>query len=187
MTWPGFEPRPLDPESSALTITPSCLPHRSKITWFCLSSCALTKSREKALTAQEISAFFRLAWDGREIRNPTWKSRKPFNVDVNCHTIKEKQEKLFWATFSKTVNMTNKQSPEEISTLDSSKHGDSPNSLGKPDSIIEGISLMTKQLVSSITTLNYSMGHCQWRRLGKLRHGERDRQGANQDSASTKD
>lgn len=36
MTWPGFEPRPLDPESSALTITPSRLPHRGKITWFCL-------------------------------------------------------------------------------------------------------------------------------------------------------
>lgn len=55
--------------------------------------------------------------------------------------------------------MTNKQNPEEISALDSSKHGDSPNSLGKPDSIIEAISLMTKQLVSSITTLNYSMDH----------------------------
>ena len=150
MTWPGFEPRPLDPESSALTITPSCLPHRGKITWFCL-------------------VIMRT------------------DVDVNCHTIKEKQERLFSATFPKTVNMTNKQSPEEISALDSSKHGDSPNSLGKPDSIIEGISLMTKQLASSITTLNYSMDHCQWRRLGKLRHGERDRQGANQDSGSTKD
>ena len=55
--------------------------------------------------------------------------------------------------------MTNKQNPEEISALDSSKHGDSPNSLGKPDSIIEALSLMTKQLVSSITTLNSSMDH----------------------------
>ena len=55
--------------------------------------------------------------------------------------------------------MTNKQNPEEISALDSSKQGDSPNSLGKPDAIIEAISLMTKQLVSSITTLNYSMDH----------------------------
>ena len=55
--------------------------------------------------------------------------------------------------------MTNKQNPEEISALDSSKHGDSPNSLGKPDSIIEALSLMTKQLVSSITTLNSSMNH----------------------------
>ena len=30
---------------------------------------------------------------------------------------------------------------------------------GKPDSIIEALSLMTKQLVSSITTLNSSMNH----------------------------
>ena len=144
MTWPGFE-------------RVSLIGVKSRDS--ALSSCALTKSREKAISAREISAFSRLAWDGLEIRTLTWKSRKAFNVDVNCHTIKEKQEKLFSATLSKTVNMTNKQNPEEISALDSSKHGDSPNSLGKPDSIIEALSLMTKQLVSSITTLNSSMGH----------------------------
>ena len=100
--------------------------------------------------------------------------------------------------------MTNKQNPEEISALDSSKHGDSPNSLGKPDSIIEAISLMTKQLVSSITTLNYSMDHSfteMKETLGNLAYveesaneegsvnsdAEKDRQGANKDSASTKD
>ena len=100
--------------------------------------------------------------------------------------------------------MTNKQNPEEISALDSSKHGDSPNSLGKPDSIIEAISLMTRQLVSSITTLNYSMDHSfteMKETLGNLAYveesaneegsvnsdAEKDRQGANKDSASTKD
>ena len=100
--------------------------------------------------------------------------------------------------------MTNKQNPEEISALDSSKHGDSANSLGKPDSIIEAISLMTKQLVSSITTLNYSMDHSfteMKETLGNLAYveesaneegsvnsdAEKDRQGANKDSASTKD
>ena len=100
--------------------------------------------------------------------------------------------------------MTNKQNPEEISALDSSKHGDSANSLGKPDSIIEAISLMTKQLVSSITTLNYSMDHSfteMKETLGNLAYveesaneegsvnsdAEKDRQGANKDSASTRD
>ena len=53
---------------------------------------------------------------------------------------------------------TNKQNPVKITMLDSSKHGDSPNVPGdKPDSIIAAISLMTKQLVSSISTLNSSM------------------------------
>ncbi|XP_067025278.1 uncharacterized protein [Acropora muricata] len=53
---------------------------------------------------------------------------------------------------------TNKQNPVEITMLDSSKHGDSPNvPVDKPDSIIAAISLMTKQLVSSISTLNSSM------------------------------
>ena len=53
---------------------------------------------------------------------------------------------------------TNKQNPVEITMLDSSKHGDSPNvPVDKPDSIIAAISLMTKQLVSSTSTLNSSM------------------------------
>ena len=42
--------------------------------------------------------------------------------------------------------------------LDSRKHGDSSNvPVDKPDSIIAAISLMTEQLVSSISTLNSSM------------------------------
>ena len=53
---------------------------------------------------------------------------------------------------------TNKQNPDEITMLDSSKRGDSPNvPVDKPDLIIAAISLMTKQLVSSISTLNSSM------------------------------
>ena len=63
---------------------------------------------------------------------------------------------------------------------------------------------MTKQLVSSITTLNYSMDHSfteMKETLGNLAYveesaneegsvnsdAEKDRQGANKDSASTKD
>lgn len=57
--------------------------------------------------------------------------------------------------------MTNTNNPEEIEVLDSSKHGESPMaaSSGNPDAIVAAISLMTRQLVSSITTLNSSMDH----------------------------
>ena len=31
MTWPGLDPGPLNPESSALTTGPSCLPHQDMV------------------------------------------------------------------------------------------------------------------------------------------------------------
>ena len=127
--------------------------------------------------------------------------KKTFQSRRKLSYNKKKQEKLFSATLSKTVNITNKQNPEEIS----SKHGDSPNSLRKPDSVIEAISLMTKQLVSSIVTLNSSMDHSfteMKETLGNLAYVEEsaDEEGSvnsdaeketdkapNKDSASTKD
>lgn len=76
------------------------------------------------------------------------------------HRQRHKQPSLVESLEGIDVEMsTNKQNPVEITNmLDSSKHGDSPNvPVDKPDSIIAAISLMTKQLVSSITTLNSSM------------------------------
>ena len=75
------------------------------------------------------------------------------------HRQRHKQPSLEESLEGIDVEMsTNKQNPVEITMLDSSKHGDSPNvPVDKPDSIIAAISLMTKQLVSSISTLNSSM------------------------------
>lgn len=80
--------------------------------------------------------------------------------------------------------MTNNENPEAITkVLDSSQHGDSPNTaLGNPESIVAAISLMTNKLVSSIKTLNSSMDHSfseMKETLGNLSYEEID---ANSDS-----
>ena len=122
------------------------------------SSCALTKSREKALAAREISAFPVFARDGRECETKQFphylhaKSRRNHRQRHQQPSLEESFEGI-------DVQMTtNKQNPVEITMLDSRKHGDSPNvPVDKPDSITAVISLMTKQLVSSLSTLNSSM------------------------------
>ena len=122
------------------------------------SSCALTKSREKALAAREISAFPAFARDGRECEPKQFQHYLPAKSRRN-HRQRHKQPSLEESLEGIDVEMsTNKQNPVEITMLDSSKHGDSPNvPVDKSDSIIAAILLMTKQLVSSISTLNSSM------------------------------
>ena len=159
MTWPGFEPRPLDPESSALTITPSRLPHRGKITWFCLVIMRTDEVTWESTNRPRDQCIFPSCL------------RRSRNTKSNLEIKKtfQRRRKLSYNQ-RKTGETLLSYLIKEISAFDSSKHGDLPNSLGKPDSIIEAILLMIKQLVSSITTLNSSMHHSftenllRWRR-----------------------
>ena len=100
---------------------------------------------------RQIGAFPAFARDGRECETKQFQHYLPAKSRRN-HLQRHKLPSLEESLEGIDVEMsTNKQHPVEITMLDSSKPGDSPNvPVDKPDSIIAAISLMTHDKAISV-------------------------------------